>query len=85
MPALVAWLSGSRIGRALAGVVVFLGGILAAWLIGRREGRRGAETRAKLEDYENADEIRHRADDALRRFDGDPDGVLNSPGRRDRD
>lgn len=82
MTSLFAWLSGSRIGRALVAVGAVLGAILAAWSIGRREGRRGAAADA----LRRAEKRRERGRDAQTEemaSDDDPAAVVRR--MRDRD
>ena len=59
---MIAWLMGTRLGRALAGVVALVLGGLGLWAAGRREGRKGAISEIKDEDYENAEDIRRRVE-----------------------
>jgi hypothetical protein len=67
----LAWITGSRVGRAVGGAVVLLLAVLGVYTAGRREGSQRAKSQAKEADYEHAEQIRERKDDALRRLDGD--------------
>lgn len=65
------WLQTSRLGRyvAAAGAVALF--LVTFGLSQRRAGAQGAKRKAKEADHENAEQIRERADDAMRRLDGD--------------
>lgn len=67
---MIGWLIGSRFGR-WAGIAL---GALAAFLAIKQSGARDARKDGKIDDLENANDIRDRADDAtssehLRKFD----------------
>lgn len=61
------WFRGSTVGRYLA----IAGGILlAAWVVYAR-GKSAARAEAEVDDLKGALDVHHRADEALRRADGD--------------
>lgn len=72
--AVIAWLLGSRIGRALSAVLTAIGVAFAVFTAGKREGRRNERHKAKEADHENAADIRDRVDrnldQRLREMDG---------------
>ena len=59
---MIAWLIGSRLGRALSGLVAALGIILGVWAAGRREGAQRANEKVKDNDRKEADAIRNRVE-----------------------
>ena len=74
------WLAGTRAGRLVAAAGAAALGILAIYGKGRRDAR-AAQERANLENYA---ETRKRADEALKRAEGDqtdPDERLRKHGR----
>lgn len=65
------WLLSTRAGRFLSAAVAGLVALLGVYAAGRRDGSSRARQRASEADTERAREIEERADEALRRHDGD--------------
>ena len=77
---LLRWLAGSRAGRVVSAIGAFLLALAAA----KRSGRKQAEAQAERDALEQYQDTRQRADEALRKDEGDTrpvDARLQSHGR----
>ena len=59
---MIAWLIGTRIGRAVSGALALILAFAGAWVAGRREGAQNARNKAVKDDYEHAEDIRNRVE-----------------------
>jgi hypothetical protein len=71
MFSLFTWLAGTRLGRAIAAGGAFIAILGGVYLRGRLTGSQRAKRKAKEIDHAAAKKVTERADDALRRVDGD--------------
>lgn len=70
-----AWLSGTRVGRWIAGAALAALALLAIRADAYRDGRKDGEREHEEADRKRADDVRQRADDARRRSAVDPRDV----------
>ena len=60
---MIAWIIGSRIGRALSGLVVAVGAFLGVYIMGRRDGAENAENEALRDNAERQEDGRNAVND----------------------
>jgi len=68
---MIGWLLGTRIGRWIGGALAAAAAVFTVLQMAKRQGAKDALAKVKEADQERSNEIEKRADDALRKHDGD--------------